>query len=99
MLLVADPGFTVPDTPDIGEANTLFATPTGNGVIANILGAEVDAGAATVTGGNTLANGGATHTAAGPDAMHSNPNMILFLRGGGVSYKFWNVDVTTITNL
>lgn len=45
-----------------------------------------------------LANGGfASKTLAGPDQMHLNPNMLLVIEGAGLSYLYFNVDVSVLT--
>jgi hypothetical protein len=60
-------------------------------------------GATTVAAANLLPlvagtfNGGFnTITVNGPNAMHTNPNMLLVVKAGS-SYKYFNIDVSTLT--
>lgn len=47
------------------------------------------------TGGTT--NGGfQTDTLVGPPAMHTKPNMILILQVSATSYRYYNIDLTTL---
>jgi hypothetical protein len=53
-------------------------------------------------GDPNASNGGFKTTAVlpyltGPNQMHLNPNMILLLQAEGVSYTYFNVDVTTLS--
>jgi hypothetical protein len=47
--------------------------------------------------GGTTRGGFITVTLDGPAQMHNNPNMILAIQAGGASYRYFNVDVTTLT--
>jgi hypothetical protein len=77
----------------LDQAATIFAT-AGTAVVA----------ADTVAAGDaTLVNGGfntktGTSILSGPDQMHLHPHMLLILRSGP-SYQYFNVDVTTLTQL
>jgi len=58
----------------------------------------VGAGDLLATGSSGAPNGGFnTQTLTGPNIMHNNPNMLLVIQSGGTSYKYFNVDVTTLT--
>ncbi len=57
----------------------------------------VDAADLLALGTSGATNGGFnSQTVTGPALMHSNPNM-LFIIKAGASYKYFNVDVTTLT--
>lgn len=49
----------------------------------------------TTNGGFVTKSGASVLT--GPNQMHSNPNMILIVQAGGVSYRYFNVDITPLT--
>jgi len=49
----------------------------------------------TTNGGFVTKSGAAVLT--GPNQMHTNPNMIFILQAGGVSYRYFNVDVTPLS--
>lgn len=78
----------------LADADDIFSTP----------GVTVDVGTDVVLSGDVdLANGGfhtklggSADVLAGPDQMHLNPNMLLVLKSGG-SYRYFNVDVETLT--
>ncbi len=65
----------------IGDASTIFAT-------------AGSAAASTHATGNGGIN---TITLDGPDQMASNPNMILILEANGLSYQYFNIDVSSLT--
>jgi len=44
-----------------------------------------------------LKGGFNTQTVTGPNAMHTHPNMLFVVQSGGTSYKYFNVDVSTLT--
>ncbi len=72
------------------QASAIFAT--GSTAAVNSITA------ASAPGANSMANGGfLTATLNGPDAMHTNPNMLLVIEGAGTSYLYFNVDVSTIS--
>ncbi len=56
----------------------------------------------TIAAGDLFANAGPvnggfnTQTLTGPDAMHTNSNMLFLVQAAG-SYKYFNVDVSTLT--
>lgn len=53
-------------------------------------------GAGGAAHGGFVTKGGAS-ALTGPDQMHANPNMLLVIQVAGVSYRYFNVDVTTLT--
>lgn len=53
-------------------------------------------GAGGAAHGGFVTKGGAS-ALTGPDQMHLNPNMLLVIQVAGVSYRYFNVDVTTLT--
>ncbi|SMF52646.1 hypothetical protein [Pseudobacteriovorax antillogorgiicola] len=80
---------TYSGTLTMSDASALF--PTGESVVT--VGTDgLDFGDATATNGGFV-----TVTLTGPDAMHSNPNMILILEAADTSYQYFNIDVTTLT--
>jgi hypothetical protein len=50
-----------------------------------------------VGGGGTTHGGFTTVTLDGPDIMHTHPNMILVIEAADLSYLYFNVDVTILT--
>lgn len=72
----------------IGDANALF--PAGETPIT--LPGDQEA-----PGGITPNGGFHTITLDGPDQMALNPNMILILQAADMSYQYFNVDVSTLT--
>lgn len=79
----------------LAQADTIFSTP----------GTEVDASEVVDAGdadqdGNTLVRGGfytnESTLLTGPTTIHSKPNMILIVRNT-LSYLYFNIDVTTLT--
>jgi len=73
----------------VGDANAMF--PAGESAI-TLPGDRVAPGA-----GGTVNGGFTTATLTGPDAMATNPNMILILQSADTSYQYFNVDVSTLT--
>jgi len=74
---------TYSGTLNYAQAQALFAS----------AGTTVASGDQFVTG-----NGGFnTQTLTGPAQMHNNPNMLLVIQSGGSSYRYFNVDVTTLS--
>jgi hypothetical protein len=70
------------------QANALFAS----------AGTTVAAGDQLPTGTvGALKGGFNTQTLTGPAQMHLKPNMLLVVQSGGVSYRYFNVDVSTLT--
>jgi len=59
-------------------------------------GERLAPGQGGTTNGGFISKSGAS-VLTGPNQMHSNPNMILILQAGGVSYRYFNVDVTPLT--
>ncbi len=51
-------------------------------------GGAVHGGFVTRSGASALA---------GPNVMHSNPNMLLVIQVAGTSYRYFNIDVSTLT--
>ena len=75
------------------EAAALF--PAGE---SSLLAAEVyDAGTNGLTNGGFTTKLGTGSALVGPDAMHDNPNMILILQAADTSYKYFNIDVSTLS--
>jgi hypothetical protein len=72
----------------IGDADALF--PLGETAIT--LPADREA-----PGGTTTNGGFATVTLDGPDQMANNPNMIFIIQANDMSYQYFNVDVSTLT--
>lgn len=57
-----------------------------------------DIGSNVVAAGSMGTEGGITTAVIyGPNQIHNNPNMILAIKNGS-SYKYFNLDVTTVTN-
>ncbi|HYX35237.1 MAG TPA: hypothetical protein VE954_19245 [Oligoflexus sp.] len=70
------------------QANALFAG-------ASTTVAAVDQFPVGTTG--ALKGGFNTQTLTGPAQMHLKPNMLLVVQSGGASYRYFNVDVSTLT--
>lgn len=61
-------------------------------------GTSIDSGEVLAAGsGGTVDGGFTTQTLVGPAVMQQNPEMILLLEAGGVSYQYFNVDVATLS--
>jgi hypothetical protein len=82
---------TYSSTMAIGDAVALF--PTGESSITNPTD-HLNTGA-----GGTTNGGFVTSSLNGPNQMHVKPNMILILEAADTSYLYFNVDVTTLTQL
>ncbi|MGE0172714.1 MAG: hypothetical protein AB7T49_08015 [Oligoflexales bacterium] len=82
---------TYSSTLDISDAEALF--PAGEYSIANP-GDHLDTGAGGTTNGGFL-----TSSIEGPEQMHLFPHMILIFQADDTSYLYFNVDVTTLTQL
>lgn len=80
---------TYSSTMVIGDADALF--PAGESTI-TLPADRVAPGASGTTFG-----GFQTTTLDGPDQMALNPNMILILQSGDMSYQYFNIDVSTLT--
>lgn len=72
----------------VAQADALFVS----------AGTTVASGDQLPTGSAGALNGGFnTQTLTGPNAMHTHPNMLFVVQSGGSSYKYFNVDVSTLT--
>jgi hypothetical protein len=87
--LVAD---TYAGTLNLTQAAALFAGSESTVADADKLGV---AEGGTTRGGFKTKTGASALT--GPNQMHLNPNMLLVVQIGGTSYRYFNVDVTTLT--
>jgi hypothetical protein len=75
------------NTMTIGDAVALDWTNDGVTVVNALDNTDVDS-----TNGGFL-----TATVDGPDAMGTNPNMMLIIEADGVSYTYFNIDVSTLS--
>jgi len=57
---------------------------------------KLGVGAGGTTNGGFVTKSGAS-ILTGPNQMHLNPQMILIVQAGGASYRYFNVDVTTLS--
>lgn len=80
---------TYGSTLNYAQAQSLFSSGT----------SSVDPATDTVAvgAGGTTHGGFNTVTLDGPDQIHNNPNMILVIEVAGLSYLYFNVDITTLT--
>lgn len=75
----------------MAQANALF-----DGSERAVADADKIAAGATPPKGGFVTKSGAS-ILVGPAAMHSNPNMLLVVRVADLSYRYFNVDVTTLS--
>jgi hypothetical protein len=80
-------------TLSLAQAAEIFAAGGENTIAA---GDRLALGAGgTTNGGFVTASGDAVLT--GPQQMHANPNMLLVVQAANVSYRYFNIDVSTLS--